>query len=145
MRDLSSLKNKLVDLKSYFAKNENILTVYLFGSYGTKNQNAFSDIDIAVLFETNPPFLEELYISAEVCSLLGRDDIDLVNLKAAPVLLQHQIVTTGEKIFERTPERTQDFVEEMLEEHHDYAIIMKKFHEDFRRGLLEEYNVRNQR
>lgn len=139
MRDLSGLKNKLVDLISFFAKNENILTVYLFGSYGTKNQNALSDIDIAVLFETNPPLLDELYISAEVCSVLGRDDVDLVNLKAAPVLLQHQIVATGEKIFERAPEHTQDFIEEMLEEHHDYAVIMQKFHEDFKRGLLEEY------
>jgi predicted nucleotidyltransferase len=44
-----SIEDKIEDLNKYFKKNENILAVYIVGSYGTQFQREESDIDFAIL------------------------------------------------------------------------------------------------
>jgi predicted nucleotidyltransferase len=127
---------KLVD---YFTNETKIIGAYIFGSFGTERQTPLSDLDIAIFFDGNIPLMEELKLTAELSSLLKFEKIDLVNLNKAPVYLQHEILSKGVKIFDRMPERTQDFIENMLEIFHDYQGILKKYREDLREGLLEDY------
>ncbi|MGE5582339.1 MAG: nucleotidyltransferase domain-containing protein [Bacillota bacterium] len=47
------------------------------------------------------PLLDELGFAAEISSILGRDDVDVVNLNTAPVYIQHQVIYTGTKIYEK--------------------------------------------
>lgn len=71
--------------------------------------------------------------------MLGKDDVDIINLKKAPVYIQHRAIYSGAKIYEKEPLKTQDFIENVLEEYHDYELIYRKFQDDYRLGLKEEH------
>lgn len=132
--------NKLIKkLEGFFRKEKNILTVYLFGSYGTEDQTELSDIDIAILFADTVSMLEELGIAAEIDFILKQGQIDLLNLNKASVILQHRVISTGEKIFERDSLTTADFIENTLKFYFDYGLVYKKFRDDFREELRGEY------
>ena len=138
--DRNSIFDKAVSrLTDYFKDIPIIISAYIFGSFGTERQTLMSDLDIAVLFAENIPLMDELKYAAEVSSLLKIEKIDFINLNNAPVHLQHEILSKGIRIFDRVPERTQDFIENMLEIYHDYQGILKKYHEDLHKGLLEDY------
>ena len=126
-------------LIEYFNKEPSVISVYLFGSFGTELQTPLSDLDLGVLYDGNVPVMEELKQAAEISSLLSLEKIDLINLNKAPVHLQHEILYRGEQIFNRIPERTEDFVENVLEIYHDYQGILKKYRDDLKEGLLEDY------
>lgn len=135
-RNLGPIVQKLIE---YFNKEPSVISVYLFGSFGTELQTPLSDLDIGVLYDGNVPVMEELKQAAEISSLLSLEKIDLINLNKAPVHLQHEILYRGEQIFNRIPERTEDFVENVLEIYHDYQGILKKYRDDLKEGLLEDY------
>ncbi|HOU12329.1 MAG TPA: nucleotidyltransferase domain-containing protein [Anaerolineae bacterium] len=76
--------------------------IYLFGSYQTADERPDSDVDIALLL---PPqqakaagslALSTLRSELEAC--LGRD-VDLVNLRQAPTVLQKEVVAADRRIY----------------------------------------------
>jgi len=138
MRNLAGLNIKINELLNYFDSIPEILTVYIFGSFGTSDQTVISDIDFAVLFIEKIPLLREMEITAEISSLLGMENIDFVNLNTAPVYIQHKIVSTADIIYERSRLGTSNFIEDVLEIYHDYSIIFEKYNRDFYEGLKEE-------
>jgi len=143
MRDLGVLNNIVKKINNYLESMSEILTVYIFGSFATGSQTKLSDIDFAILFAGNIPLIKEMEINAEISSLLGNDNIDLVNLNKTPVYIQHKVISTGSVIHEKDCLKTKDFIEEVLEIHHDYSIIFEKYNRDFYQGLKEELsNVR---
>lgn len=143
MRKLSHIDNKMHGLVQFFSSIPEILTVYIFGSYGTENQTKLSDIDFGVLFTKKIPMMREMEINAEISSMLGMDNIDMVNLNSTPVYFQHKVISSGDIIYEKNGLKTQEFVENVLEIQHDYSIILEKFNLDFEEGLKEELlNVR---
>ena len=139
MRNLAGIDLKLENLIKYFKANKKIITAYIFGSFGTEKQTAMSDIDIAVLYESDISVMEELKHASEISSILQTDKVDVINLNTAPVYTRHQVLYSGAKIFERSPIQTADFVENVLEEYHDYEFILRKYMEDYEQGLAEEY------
>lgn len=139
MRNLSQPDAGFFRFVDFLKEDARVLTAYVFGSYGTERQTIMSDIDIAILFNGELTLFEELGYAAEVSSIFQSDKIDIINLNNAPVYLCHEIIYSGTKIFERFPEKTADFVEKVLEEHHDYEFILKKYREDYEQGLKEEY------
>jgi len=76
--------------------------IYLYGSFATGEQNAESDVDLAILLphivakEAGPLYFSDLY--TRLSQLLQRD-IDLINLRLAPTILGNQIVSTGTRIY----------------------------------------------
>ena len=134
-RKKDKINNLIKKLASFFRKENNILTVYLFGSYGTEDQTELSDIDIAILFADTVSMLEELGIAAEIEFILKQGQIDLLNLNKASVILQHRVISTGKEIFERNPLTTADFIENTLKFYFDYGLVYKKFRDDFREEL----------
>jgi uncharacterized protein len=89
--------------------------IYLFGSWGTENERPVSDVDIAVLL---PPKRAK-----EVGSLLFSPlqqamqavvnrDVDLINLRLAPTVLQKEIVMNGRRIYQTIGTTADEF--EML-------------------------------
>lgn len=76
------------------------LSIYLFGSVATGEAGPESDVDLAVLNDgrLDPVHLWET--AAEMAEIVGRH-VDLVDLRAASTVLQHQIVTRGRRLFAR--------------------------------------------
>jgi len=132
-----ALKEKLPELQKYFSSREEIATVYLIGSFGTEHYTRLSDIDFAILFNHKMTLMEEMEVSANLSIILDREDVDLVNLNKARVDLQHEILRTGEIIFERDRFTTADFIEDTLRHYFDFGLTLKKMKDDFREQLRE--------
>ena len=139
MRDYGESCPNIENLVAFFKKDPDVITVYIFGSFGTTAQTPLSDLDLAVLFAKEVSLMEELHYTAEVSAIMQMEKVDLINLNTTFVQLQHEVLYRGEIIFERAPGQTQDFVENVLEIYHDYEFILKKYREDFHQGLMEDY------
>ncbi len=134
-----ALREQLPALLDYFASNDDILTVYLFGSYGTDRYvPLLSDLDMAIIFNKDKPLMEEMKISADISILLEREDVDVINLNKARVDLCHEIISTGEIIYEKERIKTADFVEQTLRHYFDYGIPLRKIREEFLETLKGE-------
>jgi predicted nucleotidyltransferase len=138
-RNLKVIETKIQRLKSYAEKNENIVAVYIFGSYGTKHQHFSSDMDFAVLFKESVTLFEELEIESDISQIFERDDIELVNLNKAAIDISHQVLYTGDLLFCRDEILLADFKEKVFNIYGDYGIVLKKFYDDYQEGLREEY------
>jgi len=133
-----AIQDKLPELLDYFSSREAILTVFVFGSFGTEQCTELSDLDLAIIFNRKVSLMEEMKISADLSLILGRDDVDVVNLNEARVDLCHEILYTGEIIYERDKIITADFIENALKRYFDYGLTLKKIKEDFWEQLREE-------
>jgi len=126
-------------LRSYFGTRDDVLLAILFGSFGTAEEHARSDIDIAVLLKNDIPLMDELKMSFDLSSLLDRDDVDLVLLRSASVTISHRALSTGRVIFERDRLQTADFVEATINHYRDFGFRLKQIDADFDEKLREDY------
>lgn len=85
-------------LEEYFRANPGqVAAAYLFGSVARGTAGTDSDIDVAVLFDADPPAtLEGLHtdLAQDLEELLGRR-VDLVVLNRAPLDLVHRVLRDG--------------------------------------------------
>ncbi len=76
--------------------------VYLFGTYGTEYERPDSDIDIALLLPVltakTTDSLELNRCGADLGSLVN-GHVDLINLRQANTVFQHEIIQTGQVLF----------------------------------------------
>ena len=76
--------------------------IYLFGSWGTEYEQPQSDVDIAVLLPASQAkkagslALSDLHLALQ--TVLNRE-VDLVNLRQAPTVLQKEVVVAGRRIY----------------------------------------------
>jgi predicted nucleotidyltransferase len=79
-------------------KDKGIKLVILFGSVVSGRTHAYSDIDIAFLYEKPVDILK---LTNRVIRLLHNDNVDVVDLRRANPLLRFSIVRSGTLIYER--------------------------------------------
>jgi predicted nucleotidyltransferase len=86
-------------------RSEDLVCAYLFGSCARGDAVARSDVDVAVLFATDPPrTLDGLHLDLadDLSAALGRR-VDLVVLNRAPVDLIHRVLRDGVLLIDRDP------------------------------------------
>jgi uncharacterized protein len=89
--------------------------IYLFGSYGTEQEWPESDVDIAVLLPPEEAKRAGLLMMSDlrfVLESLLKKDVDLINLRRVPTVLQKEVVTMGCRIYEGDRYAAEEF--EML-------------------------------
>ena len=107
--------------------------IYLFGSWGTEYERAESDVDIAVLLPpTQAKEMGSFLFSAlhQALQIAVNKDVDLINLRLAPTVLQKEIIMNGERLFQSTGTAADEF--EML-----VLSLYQKLNEE-RAGILTE-------
>ena len=107
------LKQKTAALKRLFASDPRVLGVFLFGSQADGSATPRSDIDLAVLFDHNLSLKEELEFEVAVSLVLGTDDVDIVNLNCANLLLRSRAIR-GKLLYERDYVHVSDLIERTL-------------------------------
>ena len=73
-----------------------LLAIYAFGSRITGTARADSDLDLAVLVAGYAEPLALFDLAGELADVAGCA-VDLLDLRAASTVMQHQILTTGER------------------------------------------------
>jgi len=74
------------------------ISLYAFGSRITDNAHFNSDLDLALLV---PGYVDPitLWETASHLASLIKMDVDLLDLRAASTVMQHQVITTGKKLY----------------------------------------------
>ncbi len=100
------LKERLGEYFRTLGGSHGMDVAYLFGSVAKGTAGPRSDVDVAVLFSAGLSKEErldrQLALAAELGSRLGRE-VDVIDLAASPLILQHQVLVYGECVFERDP------------------------------------------
>ena len=124
----SELERKI---KGFFAAApRSVAAAYLFGS-AARPDSTPNDIDVAVLFEKDPPSTFEglnLDLAAELENLL-KAPVDLVVLNRAPVDLIHRVLTAGRLLFEGDSSRRVAFEVRARNEYFDLEPILMRYRE----------------
>jgi len=119
-------------LFEYFDAQNQIVAVWLIGSYGTAAQHQNSDIDFAILFAPNIERNTELVIESDICEILNTDKVDVVNAFRAPILLRARIIDTGKMLVSKDDLSMADFVEQTLTYYYDEIISREKYNREYR-------------
>lgn len=76
----------------------NALGIYAFGSRIQGTANAQSDLDLAVLVAGYAAPLQLFEMANQLADKLGYE-VDLLDLRAASTVMQHQVITTGRRLW----------------------------------------------
>ena len=92
--------NRKALLDTLCSRVPNLLAIYAFGSRMQGTAGPESDLDLAVLVAgyADPLVLWEL--SGELADVAGCP-VDLLDLRAASTVMQHQVITTGQRWWAR--------------------------------------------
>lgn len=82
------------------ARMRRLKIVALFGSQATGAAHAKSDVDIAVLGDAPLSFDARLQLISDFSSVIGRDDVEVVDLAIASPTLMYVVVRDGQLLYE---------------------------------------------
>lgn len=133
-----TLRRKLPELKRLFEKEPLVLGVWLFGSQADGTANEWSDVDLAVLYDREASWNEQMGFEVAICEILGTQDVDVVDLRRVNLELRHRALS-GRLLYERDYVRVSDFLEETLVKYPDYAYALERFNEDYFEGMRQDY------
>jgi uncharacterized protein len=112
-----------------------VLAVYAFGSRVVDNgqhASTHSDLDLAVLVEGYADPITLFELSGELADITGCS-VDLLDLRAASTVMQHQILTSGQRLWAK------DVRAGLFEA----AMLTEKLHlNEMRQGLVEDIQAR---
>ena len=78
----------------------NLLALYAFGSRVTGQATSESDLDLAILVDGPVDPFAIFTLAGEIAEIAGLE-VDLVDLRAASTVMQYQIITSGERLWQR--------------------------------------------
>ena len=92
-------------LSEALASREEILEAYLFGSHARGEARPDSDIDVAVYIDEaladDGHWGYRAELTTELMVALGSNEIDVVVLNKAPILLYHRVLRDGVRVLSR--------------------------------------------
>jgi len=135
------LSEKQVEKIKEYMKNQNeVVALYLYGSYGTKYQTPLSDVDLAFLpvNQYGVDVYKELEFASELQHIGENENINLVNLLKVPVTLQMNILKNGQLLFCKDKISLADFKEFVILSYCDFAPDLNEFYKEYDKGMQEE-------
>lgn len=96
-------EQRLRQLKNYFSNQRYVQVAYLFGSAAKGQIGPLSDVDIAVLFNSDPLqwYEQRLKLMEGLVWIFGVPKVDVVVLNTAEPVLAHKAIIEGQPIFVR--------------------------------------------
>lgn len=115
------LDRRLPALAERLAREPCVLFAYLFGSLARGQRTPLSDVDVAVhLAADADPVGAKLDLLQLVTDVLGTDEVDLVVLDTAPLMLRHRILQSRIVLADRAPSQRAAFESRTLREAWDF-------------------------
>jgi len=124
-KNLEEINKLFKDNAKELLQDYDIKLIYIFGSYAKANNNADSDLDIAILLNNSYNPMDKLSLIGDLTSIFKRDDIDLVILNSANSVLKHQVIKYGKLIFMKSEDIKVDFEVRVLKEYMDMEPFRK--------------------
>jgi predicted nucleotidyltransferase len=113
-------------LEQLFAAAPNVIAAWVFGSAQNGQIRPGSDLDIGVLFASNPSFDELLALTGDLQQALQFEEIDVVPLNEANPLLRFEAIS-GRAIFCRDAGRRAEFASLTAREYEDEMAMVERW------------------
>jgi len=128
-------KEIIEQLERFFEKREEIQFALLFGSTIKGTSNKLSDVDIAVMiapgFKDSSPYGYQATLTADLMQELRRNDVDVVILNEAPILLKYEILRYGDFVHIRDKQARIQFQVDTLNQYEDFKQLYRVHEEAF--------------
>lgn len=118
-------------LKQYFQNHPEIEVAYIFGSTAQGKINVLSDIDIAIILDSQQ-VNEKLYrygykaeILTDLIKLLKTNNVDLVILNEANSLLRHRVLYFGNLIYSKNEKKRIQFQIDTINKYNDFRQLIR--------------------
>jgi predicted nucleotidyltransferase len=119
----SNINQLLPEAINYLQKSEDIEFAYLFGSFGKGRPFPLSDVDIAIYLKNVKNLSDKrLEILGILIDLLQTDEIDLVILNNAPLILRMKILESRKVIVDHNPFLRHRYESITMREYFDFSI-----------------------
>lgn len=118
-------------LKEYFQKHPEIEVAYVFGSVVQERTTIFSDIDIAVILdservdEKSYRYGYKAEILTDLIKVLKTNNVDLVILNEANSLLRHRVLYFGNLVYCKNEKKRLLFQIDTINKYNDFKQLMK--------------------
>ena len=128
-------------LKDFFEERAEVQFAVIFGSLAKGTANRLSDVDIAVMvdpkFEDTSPYGHHATLTADLMQELKRNDVDVIMLDEAPVLLKYQVLRYGKFVYIRDKQARIQFQVDTLNQYDDFRELYRVHEEAYRRRWSE--------
>jgi predicted nucleotidyltransferase len=114
-------------ISSYLVeRHEEIIAVYLFGSFNAAE--AFSDIDLAILVDSplDDPLFIEIDLETELEKIV-KYRLDVRILNKAPLSFCREVIRSGIVIVDRRPNLRADFQGKILKQYSDFTPFRRRY------------------
>jgi len=119
----NNIEQTLPKVALYLQSRENVLFAYLFGSLAQKKPMPLSDVDIAVyLSEDKKIFQNKMDILGKLIDILETDEVDLVLLNNAPLMLRMKVLQNKKIIADNNPFLRHQYESLTMREYFDFCI-----------------------
>ncbi|MEA1945864.1 MAG: nucleotidyltransferase domain-containing protein [Thermodesulfobacteriota bacterium] len=124
----NSEKEKIIEkISSHFLKQyDEILAVYIFGSFISERH--FSDIDIGIItaMDLSKPLDFELKLENRLEKLI-KYPVDVRILNRAPISFSQNVFRTGRVIIDKNPNMRADFEGRILKQYFDFSPFQQRY------------------
>jgi hypothetical protein len=129
------LKEVLPAIRRY----DDVVALYLLGSFAKKNVKPLSDIDFGVLLAKKLDREERFKIHLDLigwfADILKTDEIDLILMNDAPLKFAHEIFKTGKLLYCGDENELIDFYEKTVKFYLDFRFFRDQFDSAFLEGI----------
>lgn len=94
-------RGRFKDVLQKICQDFHLSFVVLFGSRAFREKGFKEDYDLAVFCQRHFNFEEEIELAGKFSQILQNDALDLVILNRASPLLQYEVATSGQLLFEQ--------------------------------------------
>ena len=133
---MRAMEHKTVDdrllgrLSQVLAPREEILEAYLFGSHARGQARLDSDVDVAVYIDETAAdegdWGYRAQLTTTLMAALDTDDVDVVVLNEAPILLYHRVLRDGVRLLSRDLRATTHRAGQALSRYFDFLPQLDK-------------------
>ena len=143
MKDME--REKIVAaLKEISRRYDEVIAVYLYGSYAHCSPRLHSDIDVGVLFALSVPdtLKASFRLETEIDEALGAHKTEVANLNGGSLRLRAEVLTTGIRVFSRNEDQRVDFefntIREWWDEQPWHAVYDREYFATLKDNFTDE-------
>ncbi len=122
-------------LENFLSTFNDIVLVFLFGSFARGKLTPFSDLDIAIFFRSSTDFYKVNDLKDNLSKILNMA-VDIVILNNAPPVIKMQVLKKGILIINKDTHVYNEFFVNTIKEYDDLKLTRKEIEDNILKGRV---------